>query len=197
MGRSASTPSGRRRWLAAILTIGCFVGALVPAPAPAADIELLEPVAVGSTAPDFTLTDTFGKTAKLSDFSGKIILLSFWSCYTDTCFTTVKVFEDLLTRLGPLGLVAPTICEEIPAALAADNYAGLLQRCSTGQRVLLDPQREVRGRYRVHLLPTSILIGPDLKVLEIVQGVPPLRDPALHERIEQLVRAIPAAPAPQ
>jgi hypothetical protein len=78
-------------------------------------------------------------------------------------------------------------------ALAADNYAGLLQRCSIGQTVLIDPQREVRGRYRIRQLPTSILIGPDMKVVEIVRGVPPLRDPALHERIERLVRPAPLA----
>jgi peroxiredoxin len=161
-----------------------------PAPCPAADIELLEPIARGSAAPDFTLAATDGRKVKLSDYAGKVILLSFWSCYADTCFTTVPVFEELLSRLGPLGLVAPTICEEIPPALAADNYAGLLQRCSTGQTVLLDPQRKVRGRYRVRQLPTSILIGPDLKVVEVVRGVPALREPALHERIEALVRSV-------
>jgi peroxiredoxin len=163
---------------------------LAAAPATAAEIDVVEPIAVGAAAPDFALPDTTGKPVGLRDFAGKAILLTFWSCYTDTCFTTVKVFEDLLARLGPLGLVAPTICEEIPPALAADNYAGLLQRCSTGQRILIDAQREVRGRYRVRQLPTSVLIGPDLKVLEIVRGVPPLRDPAFHDRIEKLVRSI-------
>ena len=178
-------PSRRFRWLSAAVAVGF----LAAAPALAADIEIVEPVAAGAAAPDFTLLDTGGNSVSLSDFAGKVILLSFWSCYTDTCFTTVKVFEDLLARLGPLGLVAPTICEEIPPALAADNYTGLLRSCSTGQKVLLDQKREVRGRYRIRQLPTSILIGPDMKVVEIVRGVPPLRDPALHERIEKLVRA--------
>ena len=186
MGSRIRASRGRFRLLAAAVAIGF----LVAAPAPAAEIEVFEEVAPGAAAPDFTLLDTAGKSVRLSDFAGKITLLTFWSCYTDTCFTTVKVFEDLLARLGPLGLVAPTVCEEIPPALAADNYAGLLQRCSTGQTVLIDPQREVRGRYRIRQLPTSILIGPDLKVVEIVRGVPPLRDPALHERIEQLVRSL-------
>jgi len=186
MRSSATTPLRRIRWLAAAVAVA-LIGA---APAPAADIEFLEPVVAGVEAPDFTLVDTGGKSVRLSDFAGKVILLSFWSCYTDTCFTTVQVFEDLLTRLGPLGLVAPTVCEEIPPALAADNYAGLLSRCSTGQKILIDPQREVRGRYKVRQLPTSILIGPDMKVLEIIRGVPPLRDPAFHERIETLVRTL-------
>lgn len=192
MPSRASTSSGLSRWLVAAAAIGF----LAAAPAHAAELEIIEPVAVGTVAPDFTLNDTGGNNVSLGDFKGKVILLSFWSCHTDTCFTTVKVFEDLLSRLGPLGLVAPTICEEIPPALAADNYAGLLQRCSTGQKVLLDARREVRGRYRVHQLPTSILIGPDMKVLEIVKGVPPLRNPELHARIEALVRATAGTPGP-
>jgi len=187
MGSRAALLLGRCRWLAAIVAIGLLVA--VPTPAPAADAEDFDLVAAGVEAPDFTLADTGGKNVSLSDFKGKVILLTFWSCFSDTCFTTVKVFEDLLARLGPLGLVAPTVCEEIPPALAADNYAGLLQRCSIGQKVLLDPNREVRGRYRIHQLPTSILIGPDLKVVEVLRGVSPLFDPALHKRIENLVRA--------
>lgn len=191
MARCSSARAGRSRWLGAAVAVGF----LAAAPASAVELDIFEPATVGAVAPDFTLADTGGKSVRLSDFAGKAILLTFWSCHTDTCFTTVKVFEDLLARLGPLGLVAPTVCEEIPPALAADNYAGLLKRCSTGQKILVDAKREVRGQYRIRQLPTSILIGPDLKVLEIVKGVPPLRDPAFHERIESLVRA--TAPAAQ
>lgn len=189
----ALAPTGWCRWAAALAAAGILASTPVGAGAAevrAADILIEEPVAVGSPAPDFSLPDTSGKSVRLSDFAGKVLLLTFWSCHTDTCFTTVKVFEELLARLGPLGLVAPTVCEEIPPALARDNYAGLLQRCSTGQTILLDPRREVRGRYRVRQLPTSVLIGRDMKVVEIVRGVPPLREPALHARIEALVRSV-------
>ena len=76
-----------------------------------------------------------------------------------------------------------------------DELRRELQRCGTGQKILVDPQREVRLRYRVRQLPTSILIGPDLKVLEMLRGVPPLRDPAFHERVEKLVRSLAATPS--
>ena len=190
---TARTRFGAARWGAAALAM-LLVAAPARAanPALAAELNVLQPAEVGDIAPDFSLRDTAGKTVHLADLAGRVILLTFWSCHTDTCFTTVKVFEDLLGRLGPLGLVAPTICEEVPPALAADNFAGLLQRCSTGQMILLDPERDVKGRYRVRQLPTSVLIGPDMKILEVVRGVPPLRDPAFHERIEKLVRSLPA-----
>jgi peroxiredoxin len=193
VSRAVVLPGRFRRLAAAVV-----VALLAAAPARATEIDIVEPVEAGTVAPDFTLADTAGKRVNLSDYAGKVILLSFWSCYTDTCFTTVKVFEELLAKLGPLGLVAPTVCEEIPPALAADNYAGLLQNCSAGQKVLIDPEREVRVRYRVRQLPTSILIGPDMKVVEVVRGVPPLRDPAFHARIEKLVReSAAAAPGPK
>lgn len=186
MGASLFAQARWRRRAAVLLAAAI----LAAAPARAVELNIEEPIAVGGVAPDFALADTAGKTVRLSDFAGKVILLTFWSCHTDTCFTTVRVFEELLARLGPLGLVAPTVCEEIPPVLAKDNYAGLLQRCSTGQTILVDPEREVRNRYRARVLPTSILIGPDMKIVEFVRGVPPLRDPALHSRIEALVRSV-------
>ena len=189
-------PSRTPAWRWAVTSVAAVL--LLAGAFPAGSAELAAPeVEVGATAPDFTLPDTAGAQVRLGDFAGKAILLTFWSCYTDTCFTTVKVFEELLAKLGPLGLVAPTVCEEIPPGLAADNYAGLLQRCSTGQKILVDAEREVRVRYRVRQLPTSIVIGPDLKILEIVRGIPPLRDPAFHERLEKLVRSLPPQPEAQ
>jgi peroxiredoxin len=151
---------------------------------------------MGQPASDFTLPDVTGKPVNLSDLKGKVIVLSFWSCYTDTCFTTVGVFEQLLVRLGPSGLVAPTVCEEVSPQLAADGYAGLLKRCSTGQTILIDEKREVRLRYRVRQLPTSIIIGPDFTIREIIRGVPALRDPALFSRLEELVKQAAAPPGP-
>jgi cytochrome c biogenesis protein CcmG, thiol:disulfide interchange protein DsbE len=193
VGSRASASNRWCRWVAAAVA----VGSLAAAPVRAADLDISEPGSPGSLAPDFSLPDTTGKTIRLKDFEGKAILLTFWSCHTDTCFTTVKVFEELLAKLGPLGLAAPTVCEEIPEALASDNYAGLLQRCSTGQTILIDPKREARGLYRVRQLPTSVLIGPDLRIVEVVRGVPALRDPGLHARIEKLVRdSAPPAKAP-
>jgi len=192
MGRATAARCARSRWL----SIAVAASLLCAGSARAQVIQVAEPVEAGTTAPDFALKDTTGATVRLSDFAGRAILLTFWSCHTDTCFTTVKVFEELLAKLGPLGLAAPTVCEEIPPALAADNYAGLLQRCSTGQKILLDPERTVRGAYRVRQLPTSVLIGPDLKIREVVRGVPPLRDPLFHARVEALVGSLPAPKAP-
>jgi alkyl hydroperoxide reductase subunit AhpC len=149
---------------------------------------------VGKEAFDFTLPDTKGEEVSLSDFRGKVILLSFWSCYTDKCFTSVRIIKDLLAEFHEEGLVAPTVCSEIPEVLVKNDYAGLLKRCGTGQVVMVDAERDVKRDYKVRKLPSTYLIGRDFTVHEIVKGVARLREPGFRESIISLLEEIPSPP---
>lgn len=172
-------------WTAALLAAVLCAGG-----AGAQGAEARKPLIQGEPPPDFTLPDTAGRAVRLSDFTGRVILLSFVSCYTDTCFASVNAFEDLLVKTGPARLAAPTICAEVPAALKQDGYAGLLKRCGAGQTILIDEGQEISARYFVTEFPTSLLIGPDFTLREVIQGVPALRDPALLARIESLANQV-------
>lgn len=153
--------------------------------------DVYKPLIQGEPPPDFTLPDTAQRSVRLSDFKGRVILLSFVSCYTDTCLAPLNAFEPLFASLGADRLAAPTVCSEIPDALKANEYAELLKRCSSRQTLLIDAGQEVSVRYFVTAFPTSILIGPDFTVREVLQGVAALRDPALPARIEALAGTIP------
>ncbi len=41
--------------------------------------EMMQPLRAGTTAPAFTLTSTAGEAVSLSDFSGRVVLLNFWT----------------------------------------------------------------------------------------------------------------------
>jgi peroxiredoxin len=180
---------------AGVLGAVLLAGALLAAPGALAAADASKPIVQGEPPPDFLLPDTAGRPVRLGDFKGRVILLSFVSCYTDTCFASVNAFESLLTKFGAGRFAAPTICAEVPEALKIDGYAGLLKRCSAGQTLLIDERQEVSTRYFVTSFPTSILIGPDFTVREILQGVAALRDPGLPGRIEALARSVePLAP---
>ena len=77
--------------------LACALAAAVPAALAAQDTI---PLKVGDLAPDFTLTaaTASGVTGpvRLSDFRGRAVLLSFISCYADTCFEPVNAFEALV-----------------------------------------------------------------------------------------------------
>ena len=57
------------------------------------------PPRIGSTAPDFTITDS-QRTVKLSDFKGKLVLLNFWASWCAPCIEEMPSLVDLQKKLG-------------------------------------------------------------------------------------------------
>ncbi|HEY6000040.1 MAG TPA: TlpA disulfide reductase family protein [bacterium] len=187
-----------RRWGGAGRAVAALlVVTVLAAPALAVAQDTYRPLVQGAAPPDFTLPDTAGRPVSLSDFRGRAVLLSFISCYADTCFEPVNAFEALFQRVGTARLAVLSVCMEVPEALARNGYAGLLKNCSAGQRVLVDRTGAAGRSFFVRETPTSILLGPDFTVQEVLQGVAPLRDPALPGRIEALAAQVgPPAPRP-
>lgn len=143
--------------------------------------------ALGSRFPALSLPDVEGRPVSLDDFRGKAILLSFWSCYSDTCFTSVRVIEKLLKEYSSRGLVAPTICSEVPPALEENGYSGLLSQCGTGQIVLIDKNMALTKKLGIVEFPTTYLIDRNHVVWRILTGVPPLMGEDFKELVKSLV----------
>jgi peroxiredoxin len=45
-------------------------------------------------APDFTLTDESGRSIRLSDFRGKVLLLNFWATWCEPCGREIPWFVE-------------------------------------------------------------------------------------------------------
>jgi peroxiredoxin len=68
------------------------------------DVRVIE---IGSEAPDFALRDQKGRTAKLADFKGKRVLLSFRPlAWTAVCNDQMRLLEDNHPRFDELNTVA-------------------------------------------------------------------------------------------
>jgi len=142
---------------------------------------------IGGEFPGFVLPDSDNRAVGLSDFRGKAILLSFWSCHTDTCYTSVRVIEGLLKEYAPQGLVAPTVCSEVPPALEKNNYAGLLERCGTGQIVLIDRDQALTKKLGIKEFPTTYLIDRHYTIWKVIEGVQPLMEEEFGAMVRSLV----------
>jgi peroxiredoxin len=162
---------------------------LLAAAASAAALELVQwpKPQVGDELPDAVLKDTAGKEVRLSDYRGKVIVLTFWSCYADSCFTSVPVLVQLAER-HPAGLALPSVCIETPPGLAADNYRGLIERCGRGQPILIDAGKQVKRLLHVLHCPTTFVVGRDFRIREILVDASRLRDPKFERDVEALLR---------
>ncbi|MFR4189268.1 MAG: thioredoxin-dependent thiol peroxidase [Corynebacterium variabile] len=76
-------------------------------------------LAVGDTAPDFTLTDDKGGSVSLSDFRGKKVVVYFYpKADTPGCTTEACDFHDSLTQLNDADIDVVGISPDRPEKLA-------------------------------------------------------------------------------
>jgi len=76
-------------------------------------------LAVGTTAPDFTLTDDSGSRVALSGLRGqKVILYAYPAAMTPGCTTQACDFRDSLSSLSGSGYTVLGISPDTPAKLA-------------------------------------------------------------------------------
>jgi peroxiredoxin Q/BCP len=96
-------------------------------------------LAVGDTAPAFSLSDTDGNTVKLSDYKGRKVIVYFYpAASTPGCTKQACDFRDSLTELNDAGLDIVGISPDKPEKLAKFRDAEKLTF-----PLLSDPDRKV------------------------------------------------------
>jgi cytochrome c biogenesis protein CcmG/thiol:disulfide interchange protein DsbE len=138
-------------------------------------------------APDFALKDLGGRTVRLSDLRGKVVVLNFWATWCPPCRHEIPWFIDLQKKYGPKGLEVVGI--SMDSASAAD-VAEFAKRQGINYTVAMADPTVVARYGSVNVLPTTFYIGRDGNV---IRSVPGLIGP---EEIEQIVsRALAVRPA--
>src|SRR5215213_5282528 len=139
-------------------------------------------VQIGSEAPDFQFTDFNGKKRKLSEFRGKYVLLDFWAAWCPPCRRELPYQKSAYARFQERGF-------EILGMNNDDNpeYVKdwLKKNGITWPQAKMESIRELEIRYRIHLFPTSLLIGPDGKVVLLEQNK--MRGPDLLKTLDRML----------
>ena len=119
-------------------------------------------------APDFALKDVSGKTVKLSDFRGKVVLLNFWATWCGPCKIEIPWFIDFQQQFKDRDLVI------LGVSLDEDGWKSVkpyIEEKKINYRVVIGTE-EVSTLYGgVDALPTTFMIDRAGRIAQIHPGL--------------------------
>jgi len=129
-------------------------------------------LAIGDTAPSFSLHSTSGKDVALSDLRGKRVVLYFYpKDDTPGCTKEACAFQDNLPKFRPSKAVVlgVSVLNEASKAKFADKYHLTFPLLADEDRAVADKygawqKKSMYGRIFKGISRTTYLIGPDGKV---------------------------------
>ena len=131
-------------------------------------------------AEDFVLKDINGKNIRLSDYSGKIILLNFFATRCPPCRMEMPDFSEIaLEYKGRVEVIAVDVDRESPVKLK--NFA---ERYNLKFNILIDDGKVSRAYGPIRYIPATFIIDKNFNIARKYTG--PRSRQQLAEDIEEL-----------
>lgn len=146
----------RRAGLTAIGLVALFGGCA----------ERPEPPTPGAVAPPFELLDLDGRTHRLEDLAGRVVLLNFWATWCPPCVEEMPSLQQVADRLEDEGLAVVAISVD-------ERYADIgpfVDRHGLRFLILHDLGKRVSRRYEVFQFPETWIIGRDGRLVSRIVG---------------------------
>ena len=169
--------------LSACLFTGCSSG---PRTVKAAS---LKPDKDRHPAPEFALKDANGKTVRLEDYRGKVVLLDFFATWCGPCKIEIPWFMEMERRNKDRGFAVLGVSMDDEGW---DIVKPFLADLGVNYRVVIGNDATAQLYGGVDALPTTFLIDRNGKIASVHVGLASRKD--FEDGIEQLLQA-PAADA--
>jgi peroxiredoxin len=133
-------------------------------------------------APDFALKDVNGKTVRLSDYRGKVVLLDFWATWCGPCKVEIPWFMEFERKYKDRGFAV------LGVSMDDDGWQSVkpfIQDIGVNYRVVLGNEQTGDQYGGIEALPTAFLIDREGRVAIEHVGVSSRRD--FEDGIEKLL----------
>ena len=164
------------RLLLACALCGALALSRADAPGP------LIPLADQAPAPDFALTDVDGRTWRLDDYRGRVLIINFWATWCPPCRAEMPSMQRVQARLARDGiaLVAISVGDDARAIRA------FLAEVPVTFPLPMDPDSRIAQRYPMIGLPTTFVVDRAGRLVYSLTGQQEWDDPAFLEQIRAL-----------
>ncbi|MGZ6124391.1 MAG: peroxiredoxin family protein [Myxococcales bacterium] len=136
-----------------------------------------------SSAPPLELADAGGTVHRLTDYRGKVVLVNFWATWCEPCLAELPGIERLRASFAGRPLTVLAVQMEGSARMSKDTA----EKLSLHFPMLVDRDSAASRAWRVKLVPTTFLIGPDGALAFTHEGELDWSDAEARRRIEKLL----------
>lgn len=148
---------------------------------------------IGSTAPDFQLTQLDGSTFRLSDHQDKVVILDFWATWCGPCVAALPEYLSAVTKFDSSKVLFIAVNQQE----SADQIRTFLAARQLTAHVALDTDGSAGQKYRVSGIPHTVVIGPGNLVEDVHVGYRPGSAEELQTTIQDILKGTWVRPTPK
>lgn len=122
---------------------------------------------IGDRAPDFSITDLNGNHLSATAWQGSPVILRFWDTECKYCRADTPIVNRFFDQYQQRGL------KVLYVAMANETIAGVrsfIQDLDIVFPVALDHEGRMAADYQVRMVPQTIFISPDQKIITAILG---------------------------
>ncbi len=141
-------------------------------------------------APTFRLSDASGKTATLSKFRGKVVLLDFWATQCGGCVLEIPSFIEIAAKqtkdLQVVGVSMDIFWEDLKSAEEGwQHVRPFVKTHGVNYPILIGDDKTFKA-YKLDALPVTLLLDKKGRIAAIYAGI--VDKSNLEENIQLLAR---------
>jgi len=153
--------------ISTVVVLGAlFGGSAVAVDQSGARVDLKE-LSTRKAAPAFTLQDSWGKTARLSEYHGKVVLLDFWATWCHGCKQEIPWFSEFDRKYGKQGLAVVGVSMDDEGWKVVTPF---IKSVGVPYRIVLGDQKTGKD-YGIFNMPDTFLIDREGRIAAAYSGM--------------------------